>query len=60
MKKLLGWVMCFAGIAFASCRTPDPPPPAGGVSVRVPGVRVNVNDYETSVSVPGTQIRVPQ
>ncbi len=60
MKNMFVWMLCLAGLACPGCRHPDPPPPHGGVSINVPGVRVNVNDYGTSVDAPGTRVRVPQ
>jgi hypothetical protein len=60
VKNLLVLMVCLGILGFAGCRHTDPPPPPGGVSVNVPGVHVNVNDYGTTVAAPGTLVRVPQ
>ncbi len=47
-------------VILAGCRSPEPPPPAGGVNVQFPGGSVSVNDRGgTNVVAPGTQVHVP-
>jgi hypothetical protein len=53
----LAWLLSF--LMAAGCKSNDPPPSAGGVSVNAPGVHVNVYDNQgVSVNAPATNLRV--
>jgi hypothetical protein len=59
MRKAIPIVMWLSLLAVAGCRSSDPAPSAGGVSVNAPGVHVNVNDNQgVNVSAQATNVRV--
>jgi hypothetical protein len=59
MRDSILLVLSLVLLGAAGCRSNDPAPSPGGVSVNAPGVHVNVNDNQgVNVNAPGTNVHV--